>query len=180
MEHYLAITTLNDFIFCPYSIYLHEIYHHSKEETYHSGFQSKGKRLHDFIENNQDENDWKHAFVFSERLKIYGKIDEYEPQEKELTEYKSTISIAFQGYYYQLWSQYICLSEMGIEVLKLSFYDFKQNQKIPVSIPTDSQIIELENHIKKVQRFDFNTDINVNPNKCMRCIYQNLCEKSEV
>lgn len=26
MENYISISTLNDFIFCPYSIYLHNVY----------------------------------------------------------------------------------------------------------------------------------------------------------
>ena len=26
MDDYIAISTLNDFIFCPYSIYLHNVY----------------------------------------------------------------------------------------------------------------------------------------------------------
>lgn len=180
MEHYLAITKLNDFVFCPYSIYLHEIYNQSKEETYHSKYQSRGRRLHDFIESNTDEHDWKHAFVFSEKLRIYGKIDEYNIQEKELIEYKSTVAIAFRGYYYQIWSQYLCLKEMGVEVSKLAFYDFRQELKIPISLPTKAQIEELKNHIKKVQRFNFDAEIHINPNKCMKCIYRNLCDKTTI
>lgn len=178
MENYIAITTLNDFIFCPYSIYLHEIYNLNKEETYHSSFQSKGKRLHGFIENNKDENDWKHAYVYSEKLSIYGKIDDYNPVTKELVEYKSTLSIAFQGYYYQIWAQYLCLLEMGIEVKKLAFFDFKSNQKIPIALPNINQINELKKHIKSVKEIDFHMEIKVNTNKCNHCIYSNLCEKT--
>lgn len=179
MEHYIAITTLNDFIFCPYSIYLHQIYNLNKEETYHSGFQSKGKRLHDFIENNQDGNDWKHAYVYSEKLNIYGKIDDYNPLTKELVEYKSSLSVAFQGYYYQIWAQYLCLLEMGFEVIKLAFYDFKNNQKIPITLPTVEQINDLKRHIKCVKEFDFLTEVKVNHNKCNHCIYSNLCERTD-
>ena len=144
MEHYLAITTLNDFIFCPYSIYLHQIYDFNKEEIYHSSFQSKGKRLHDFIEYNTDDKSWKHSFVYSDKMKIYGKIDDYDEENKELIEYKSTVAIAFQGYYYQIWAQYLCLSEMGIEVKKLAFFDFKTNKKIDLPMPMLTQILELK------------------------------------
>lgn len=178
MEHYLAITTLNDFIFCPYSIYLHQIYDFNKEETYHDEYQSKGKRLHDFIDNNKDVESWKNAYVYSEKFGIYGKIDDYNPATKELIEYKSTIAIAFKGYYYQIWAQYLCMTEMGVKIEKMAFFDFKQNQKIEIPIPSQSDVEELLIHIKKVQRFDFNIEINVNPNKCKHCIYNNLCEKS--
>lgn len=178
MEQFLAITTLNDFIFCPYSIYLHQIYEKTDEDVYHSEYQSKGKRLHDFIDHNEDVESWKHAYVYSEKLGIYGKIDDYNPITKELIEYKSTVAIAFKGYYYQLWAQYLCLTEMKIEVKKLFFYDFKQKQKIKVPLPVQEQINELKSHIKAVQQFDFHSGIITNPNKCNHCIYNNLCEKS--
>lgn len=177
MEHFLPVTILNDFIFCPYSIYLHQIYDLNKEETYHSGFQSKGKRLHDFIENNTDDKSWKNAYVSSAKLGIYGKIDDYDASEKELIEYKSTVAIAFRGYYYQIWAQYYCLTEMGVEVRKLTFYDFRTKNKISVPLPTEDQLAELKQHIQKVKRFDFSSEIKVNPNKCQNCIYQNLCER---
>ena len=35
MEDYIAISTLNDFIFCPYSIYLHYVYMETDESVYH-------------------------------------------------------------------------------------------------------------------------------------------------
>ncbi len=34
-EDYISISTLNDFIFCPYSIYLHNVYMESDEGLYH-------------------------------------------------------------------------------------------------------------------------------------------------
>lgn len=178
MEYFLSITALNDFVFCPYSIYLHEIYGGNKEETYHSKFQSKGKRLHDFIENNKDAKDLKHAYVYSQKLGIYGKIDEYIPLTKELIEYKSNVAIMFKGYYYQIWSQYLCMTEMGFEIERLSFFDFKINKKTQLDLPTDSEINELTKHINKVKHYDFASEILVNPNKCRRCIYQSLCEKA--
>ena len=36
MEDYIAISTLNDFIFCPYSIYLHNVYMETDESVYHA------------------------------------------------------------------------------------------------------------------------------------------------
>lgn len=180
MEHLITITTLNDFVFCPYSIYLHQIYDLNKEDIYHDEYQSKGKRLHDFIENNKDETSWKHAYVYSDKLGIYGKIDDYNPLTKELIEYKSTVAVAYKGYYYQIWSQYLCLKEMGVIVYSLAFFDFKKNMKIEIPIPSQSDVEELINHIKKIKRFDFNSDLLINPNKCNHCIYNMLCEKSKL
>lgn len=178
MENFLTITTLNDFVFCPYSIYLHEVYNPNKEEVYHGKDQSKGKRLHYFIENNQEVKDFKHAYVISTDLKIYGKIDDYNCLQKELIEYKSKASTVYKGYYYQIWAQYYCLKEMGIQVNKLAFYDFSKGSKISLPLPTHYNLLELKNHIIKVQNFDFTSEIKINPNKCNRCVYKNLCEKN--
>jgi len=35
-ETYIPISTLNDFIFCPYSIYLHNVYENTDESLYHA------------------------------------------------------------------------------------------------------------------------------------------------
>ena len=34
-EDYISISTLNDFIFCPYSIYLHNVYENTDESLFH-------------------------------------------------------------------------------------------------------------------------------------------------
>ncbi len=36
MIDYISISTLNDFIFCPYSIYLHNVYMEADETMYHA------------------------------------------------------------------------------------------------------------------------------------------------
>lgn len=36
MTDYIPISTLNDFIFCPYSIYLHNVYMETDEGLYHA------------------------------------------------------------------------------------------------------------------------------------------------
>ena len=39
---YISISTLNDYIFCPYSIYLHNVYMDADEGLYHATPQTKG------------------------------------------------------------------------------------------------------------------------------------------
>lgn len=180
MEHLLAITVLNDFVFCPYSIYLHQIYGDSQEDVYHNIYQSRGKRLHQFLEKNPNGRSLINSWVSSETLGIYGRIDAYDEAEEELIEYKSTVAVAYKGYYYQIWAQLICLREQGISVKKLSFFDFKTNTKIPIPLPTPADLLDLKNHIERVRHFDFESNFKVNPNKCRQCIYNNLCEKAIV
>lgn len=176
MEHYLPITTLNDFVFCPYSVYLHQIYKNTSEDIYHSFSQSRGQRLHDFIDRDTNSLYLKSAFVISEKLGIYGKIDEFKDIDKELIEYKSTTAVFYKGYYYQIWAQYLCLIEMGIEVKKLAFYDLSKHYKTPIPLPSSEDIKELEAFINYVKKYEMGSKIIVNPNKCSKCIYFNLCE----
>lgn len=42
MNDYIPLSTLNDFIFCPYSIYLHSVYMESDEDLYKATPQIKG------------------------------------------------------------------------------------------------------------------------------------------
>ena len=46
METYLPISYLNDFIFCPYSIYLHQVFDEGEDETFSAQPQQKGETAH--------------------------------------------------------------------------------------------------------------------------------------
>ena len=50
LEDYISISTLNDFIFCPYSIYLHNVYMGGDEELVHATPQTQGKAAHEAID----------------------------------------------------------------------------------------------------------------------------------
>lgn len=49
MKDYIAISTLNDFIFCPYSIYLHNVYMEAEEDIYHAVPQKRGRIAHETV-----------------------------------------------------------------------------------------------------------------------------------
>lgn len=46
MEDYIPISQLNDFVFCPYSIYLHNVYMETDEGLFHTSPQTQGKIAH--------------------------------------------------------------------------------------------------------------------------------------
>ena len=50
MDDYISISMLNDFIFCPYSIYLHNVYMDADEGLYHAKPQTRGKVAHAAID----------------------------------------------------------------------------------------------------------------------------------
>ena len=50
METFLPITYLNDFVFCPYSIYLHQVFDNNSEDLYSAKPQLQGKIAHKDID----------------------------------------------------------------------------------------------------------------------------------
>ena len=50
MNDYIPLSTLNDFIFCPYSIYLHSVYMESDEDLYKATPQIKGTIAHNGVD----------------------------------------------------------------------------------------------------------------------------------
>lgn len=46
METFMPITYLNDFVFCPYSIYLHQVFDNNSEDLYSANPQQIGKSAH--------------------------------------------------------------------------------------------------------------------------------------
>ena len=182
MEDYISISTLNDFIFCPYSIYLHNVYIDTDEGLYHAAPQTKGKLVHTPIDTKTSSNrndDLLALPVMSEQLGVMGKIDVYRVKEKVLVERKYQLKQIYQGQKYQLWTQYFCLLEMGYDVERIAFYEISTNKTIPISLPTAEDKQELMNFIQSLKEYDPSTHFVANPNKCRHCIYCNLCDKTE-
>jgi CRISPR-associated protein Cas4 len=84
----------------------------------------------------------------------------------------------YQGQIYQLWAQYFCMKEMGYEVDRLAFYAISTNTTFPVEVPGYEQKEELKAFINRFKSYNPVQEITVNINKCTRCIYCNLCDKT--
>ena len=182
MDYLIPISTLNDFIFCPYSIYLHNVYMDADEGLYHATPQTKGKLAHEPVDNKTSSNRKDEILalpVMSEQLGVMGKIDVYRKKEKKLIERKYQLKQIYQGQIYQLWAQYFCMVEMGYEIDGIAFYEISTNKTIPIAIPTDADKMELVSFINSFKEYDPSTPMKANPNKCRHCIYCNLCDKTE-
>jgi CRISPR-associated exonuclease Cas4 len=179
MEAPLKISNLNDFIFCPRSIYFHNLYTGIDEKVF-SGFnQSAGKIAHKNIDTKKYSSRKtiiQGVDIFSEELGIVGKIDLFDTKSGELIERKNMITKIYEGYLMQIWAQYFCLVEMGYNVRKLSFYSLKNNKKISVPIPTDSDKRRLKEVIKDINDFKLDAAFSQNLNKCIKCPYNRLCD----
>lgn len=182
METYIPISWLNDFIFCPYSIYLHNVYNYLDENVYHTTSQSKGKHAHSSIDNNNystHKDDIVGIYVYSNQLEVCGKIDIYHQKSHLLVERKRQIKTIYDGYIFQLFAQYFCLEEMGYKVEGLALHSLIDNKRYPVELPHGYFLDKFRQTLDKVKNFDPNLyEIKPNIQKCRACIYRDLCDKT--
>ena len=183
MSDYIPLSTLNDFIFCPYSIYLHSVYMESDEELYKATPQTKGTIAHQGVDEKKGstrKSDIMSLPVYCDELGISGKIDVYKQDRHLLIERKNNLKRIFRGQIFQLWGQYFCMKEMGYEVDKLAFYEISTNKMIDVELPGELGKQELIGFIEQFKNYNpSSTVFKVNSNKCIHCIYCNLCDKTE-
>lgn len=183
MEHnVLNISQLNDFIFCPYSIYLHNVYQGLDEEQYHDTPQVAGKQAHETVDNHTystKKNVLTGIFVYSEHYGLMGRIDQYFVDKKKLIERKKKIKTIYDGYKLQLYAQYFCLIEMGFEVEHLSFYSKDDNKSYPLELPNDEIKLWFEQYLNRIRNYNPSIALqNINHNKCQYCIYAPLCDQT--
>lgn len=70
--------------------------------------------------------------------------------------------------------------EMGYDVKELAFYEVSTNRMIPINVPGVKEKYELKCVIERFKQYDpISTEIIVNSNKCIHCIYCNLCDKTD-
>ena len=178
---YVQISLLNDFVFCPYSIYLHNVYLNTDESLYHATPQTRGKLAHETIDEKRTstrKDVIESLSVYSEKYGLVGKIDLYKTVEKALIERKYQLKRIFQGQIYQLWAQFFCLEEMGFKVESLFFSEISTKKLIPVKKPNDEERAFFEKFLKSFRDFDPSEPFIPNPEKCSHCIYFNLCDKT--
>ncbi len=180
MDDYIAISMLNDFVFCPYSIYVHSAYMEADKDIYHAKPQLRGDHAHKSIDHKiYSSRDIVTSLpVISNEFKLIGKIDKYNTKTEILTERKYRIKTVYQGQIYQLWAQYFCLIEMGYSVQGIEFYEFSTNKKIAIDLPCDAQRVEFAEFVKRFREFDPSNFDDINHNKCIHCVYSALCDKA--
>lgn len=140
VEPYLPISYINDFIFCPRSIYFHGLYGSANESLYHTTDQSEGRMAHKTVDSGTYTTSKKvlqGIEVYSEKYGIGGKIDIFDGGEGLLVERKKKIKTVYEGYIYQLYAQYHCLCEMDYRVKAMKLYSMDDNKSYPVLPPQD-------------------------------------------
>jgi len=180
----MPISFLNDFIFCPRSIYFHQLYGSYKSELYQDKPQVAGKAAHEAI----DEKSYSTrkdvlvgTEVYSDTYGLCGKIDIFDISKGALLERKREIKTIYDGYVFQVYAQYFALTEMGYKVLSITIHDLLHNRNYPIKLPhEDTEMTrKFEALIRDINAFDLvSSDFTPVMAKCMRCIYSNLCDYS--
>lgn len=182
MLNYLRISNLNDFIFCPYSIYLHNIYDCFTQKSFQSKNQTRGKNAHkniDFQKYSSSQSILQGTTIYHEKYQLLGKIDLFDIKKKALIERKYQIKEIYHGYKLQIYAQYFCLIDMGYKVENLKFHSIKDNRNYEIQIPEKEEVTDFEKLLMKIRQFSPLSQININANKCKNCIYSTLCEKAK-
>jgi len=179
MDRAIQISKVNDFIFCPYSIYLHSIYEDFADSLYHSDFQVRGRIKHKRIEAKKYSSLKKYLqgkSVFSSKYNLIGKIDLYDKEEETLIERKYKVNEIYDGYKYQLFAQKLCLEEEGYKVRRMIIHSLVDNKTYKIKL-NKLEKLKFFATIEQMQKFDLNfNDSKVSEDKCNNCIYINLCE----
>lgn len=177
---YIQISKINDFIFCPHSLYFHSVYENFDSGHYKAKPQIAGTIAHKAIDEKKyssRKNILQSMEIFSEKYGLIGKIDIYDKDKKELIERKRTIKKIYDGYFFQLYAQKLCLEEMGYEVNKITLYSMTDNKTYPI-ILTQKKIKEFNDILQDMRKFNLNNNKCTNLDKCNNCIYRELCRKN--
>ncbi len=183
MDSLITLSQLNDFIFCPISIYFHNLYADLNNMLYHEKSQIAGTQAHKAIDKqtySKNRDVLTGISVYSEELGIVGKIDIFYLQDGILVERKKKIKVIYDGYIFQLYGEYYCMKEMGYDVQELRFYSMDDNKIYPVALPSENKDMDkkFKETIQDMRSFDFYIYEQLNPDKCKRCIYHELCDRS--
>jgi len=174
MESYIQISKINDFLYCPRSIYLHSLYENFSNKVFHQTPQIVGKINHEAIDKKRYSSAKKYLqgmSVYSEKYGIAGKIDIYDGEKRHLIERKTKVKEIWQGYIYQLYAQYFCMKEMGYDIEKLFLYSMEDNKKYEIKIPTKREEKEFSNTVEDIKNYNPLLDKKHNCSKCVDSIY---------
>ena len=156
------ISNINDFMFCPASIYYHNLMYDADRMMTQSKSQIDGTYAHKTIdEKNYSSNKsvLQGINVYCEKYGVSGKIDLFDTEKGLLTERKKHQSIIYKGLIFQVYAQCFSLEEMGYNVRNIRIYSMDDNRVFPITHPKDDSqtVAELERTLKheELQSFSF-------------------------
>lgn len=180
MEQIITFAELDDFIFCPISLYYHSYYQDFNDNTYKTTVQTKGTAAHKAVDTQKyssKKSVLQGLYVYSDEFKLCGKIDTYYEDEKRLVERKRKVVKIYDGYIFQVYGQYYGLKEMGYKVDSIQIYSILDNKSYQIKLPEqDGEMLKkFKNTINEIHEFSPGNYSPTNVSKCEACIYSNLC-----
>ena len=184
MEEVILISYLNDFIFCPVSIYFHKLYGNLDKDLYQSTYQVNGTNAHQTIDNktySTRKEVLQGIDVYSEKYGIMGKIDIFNTKTGVLTERKNIVKQIYDGYIFQVYAQYFALAEMGYAVKKIVIHSLSDNKNYAIKLPNEDPSMKekFEKLIQDMHEFNMDNFVQNNQQKCKNCIYEPACDRSK-
>ncbi len=182
-ENIILISHINDFVFCPVSIYFHSLYGDLDKTLYQSMAQIQGHHAHRAIDTksySSRKTILQSIDVYSEEFNIIGKIDVFDISYGVLTERKKKITKIYDGYIFQVYAQYYALVEMGYKLNKIKLHSMVDNKNYDIKLPSlDLQMDQkFRIIINEMRTFQMESFIQDNKVKCQNCIYSPICDRS--
>ena len=183
-ENPISISLLNDFIFCPISIYFHSLYSDLDKMTYYSSYQTNGLAAHKSVDDRSypAANTVKSLEIYSEKYNLIGKIDIYNKATKTLIERKKKVKRIYAGYVFQLYAQYFAMCEAGYKINNLVIHSIDDNKNYYIDLPSEN--IEMLNAFEKTindfASFNPSKFVQTNKEKCGNCIYAPYCDREVI
>ena len=169
MDSLIPISAINDFLYCPKSLYLHSVYSSFETSTYHDTPQIIGTIAHENIEKGHyttAKNILQGLSVYSSRLGIKGRIDTYDSEKQWLIERKYKVKQVYLGFKYQLYAQMYCLIEAGYPVKKLFIQSLSDNKRYEIPLPAADEKKVFEAVIEQMKNF---TPEDLQNHSCPHC-----------
>ena len=179
----IIFSNINDFLFCPVSIYFHNLMGKADKMLTQSHYQINGTHAHQTIEDKRYSSRsscLQGIDVYCEEYGITGKIDIFDVDTGILTERKKKISQVYEGQIFQTYAQYFALTEMGYVVKRIRLYSMDNNKNHEVKLPMEDpdMKIKFENTLRAMHIFDPSNFKQTNVLKCSKCIYEPICGSS--
>ena len=168
MEDPIRISNLNDFGFCPISVYFHNAMGDKDRILTQTHYQINGTDAHSTIEDgtySSKKDILQGIEVYCDKYGLYGKIDTYHVGKGLLVERKKKVSRLFESQIFQLYGQYFSLCDMGYDVRMLKIHSMDDNRNYDVPLPSEDQELfdRFEKLIEEIRLFNPHGFVQDNP-----------------
>lgn len=179
----ICASEINDFIFCPMSLYCHRFYDTKGDYVYKEPAQLDGTASHEKIDDltySTRKEILMSKEAYCEKYNIMCKIDTFNIKIGLLRETKRYLEKIYDGHIFQLYAQYFCLIELGYKISKMQIYSRMDNKVYDIKLPDedDEMLKKFEYTLTQMRTFDIEKFLPTSNLKCSNCIYEPACFRS--